>query len=323
MSHAFQLAARFIAGAAGVLFLYAALFLYEDEQGRLQNKLEEWWVKISDRQSIAVSRYAAFMQEIATLATSALDRLLGEKVVSFRTIQVSIVFSAGSYCLFLFGDGLIKEHEPNLIFLIAGGIFFTLGSLTPTIRKPVRFVLSLFLLAFILLLGIGLAATLGNGTYYSLLGGLVCDLIFIALTRQTLHWCEHMERFSAAVFVILLNFALAAVFLFMPALPLYVRWYDPSGPGAYEKAMLLNQVAVFVAVNTVAGFAASLFVLLALLAIAHRIFWPVLSRAMYAVQGAGIARRRRLMASLGVLFMAHAGIGLPETIKKIIVTLAS
>lgn len=186
-----------------------------------------------------------------------------------------------------------------------------------------RFVLSLFLLVFIVLLGFGLAVTLGQGTYYSLLGGLVCDLVFIALTRQTLRWCEHMERFSAAVFVILLNFALAAIFLFLPALPIYAHWYDPSGPGAYEKALWLNQVAVFVAVNTAAALAESLFVLLALLAIAHRIFWPVLSRATYAVQGAGIVRRRRLMASLGVLFMAHAGIGLPETIKKIIVTLAS
>jgi len=321
MSHSLQLAARLIAGAAGVLFLYAALFLYEDEQGGLQNKLEEWWVKISDRQSTAVSRYAAFMQQIATLATSALDRLLGKKIVSLRTIQVSIVFSAASYCLFLFCDGLIKEHVANLIFLIASGIFLGLGSYTPTIRKPVRFLLSLLFLAFLILLGIGLAATLG--AYYSLLGGLVCDLVFIALTRQTLRWCEHMERFSAAVFVILLNFALVAVFLFLPALLFYVHWYDTSGPGAYEKAMLLDQVIVFAAVNTAAALAASLFVLLAVLAIAHRIFWPVLSRVMYAVQGAGIARRRRLMASLGVLFMAHAGIGLPETIKKIVATLAS
>jgi len=296
--------------------------LYEDEQGRLQNKLEEWWVKVSDRQSTAVSRYAAFMQEIAKLATSAFDHLLGKKVFSLRAIRVSIMFSAGSYCLFMFFDGLIKQHAVNLIFVIVAGVFFAFGSFTPTIRKPVRFFLSALILVFLITLGLGLAVTLGEGTYLSLLGGGACDFAFIALTRQTLSWCEHMERFSAAVFVILLNCAVAVIFLFGPALLFYVPWYDTSGPGAYERAMWLNQVAVFAAVNTVDALAASLFVFLALLAIMHRVFWPILSRAVYAVQGAGIARRRSLMASLGVVFLTHAGVSLPETIKKIVVTLA-
>jgi hypothetical protein len=169
---------------------------------------------------------------------------------------------------------------------------------------------------------LGLAVTLGEGTYLSLLGGCACDFAFIALTRQTLRWCEHMERFSAAVFVILANCAVAVLFLFGPALLVYVPWYDTSGPGAFERATWLNELAVFAAMNTVDALAASLFVFLALLAIGHRIFWPVLSRAVYALQGAGIARRRSLMASLGVACFAHAGIGLPEAIKKMIATLA-
>jgi hypothetical protein len=37
-----------IAAPVGVLCVYSGAFLYEDAQGHIQNKLEEWWVKLAD-----------------------------------------------------------------------------------------------------------------------------------------------------------------------------------------------------------------------------------------------------------------------------------
>jgi hypothetical protein len=63
--------------------------LYEDEQGRIQNKLEEWWVKLRDQEDSAISRHAAFMRAVARLATHGFDRVFGERIFSFRALWVS------------------------------------------------------------------------------------------------------------------------------------------------------------------------------------------------------------------------------------------
>src|SRR5713101_120402 len=91
-------ALRFFACLAGGSLLYPALFLYEDEQGQIQNKLEEWWVRSSDKQSAVLSRHATFMRQIAGLCTDALDRLFGSKFISARAFSVSVCYSMASVC---------------------------------------------------------------------------------------------------------------------------------------------------------------------------------------------------------------------------------
>ena len=55
-----------VLGLMGLL-LYAGLFLTETEEGRLQNRLEELWIRVDDLQSRAVSRQAAFLQQVSGL----------------------------------------------------------------------------------------------------------------------------------------------------------------------------------------------------------------------------------------------------------------
>jgi hypothetical protein len=52
MAHFLHLALRALAGIAGATAIYAALFLYEDEQGKIENRLNEWWIRLDDRQLI-------------------------------------------------------------------------------------------------------------------------------------------------------------------------------------------------------------------------------------------------------------------------------
>jgi hypothetical protein len=73
MPHFLHLALRVLAGVAGAMAIYAALFLYEDEQGKIENKLEEWWVRLDDGRNAAVSRHTAFMREVARLAGHGFD----------------------------------------------------------------------------------------------------------------------------------------------------------------------------------------------------------------------------------------------------------
>ncbi len=85
--------------ALGVLFVCAALFLHENEEGRIQNKLEEWWIKLSDREKQSRSRAVAFMQDVAKSTGAGFDLLLGKRLRSLRVVFISISFSLASIFL--------------------------------------------------------------------------------------------------------------------------------------------------------------------------------------------------------------------------------
>jgi hypothetical protein len=52
-------------GRSRYLVIYVGLFLYKDEETKSQNKVEEWWIKLSDEQNASRSRVAAFMVAVA------------------------------------------------------------------------------------------------------------------------------------------------------------------------------------------------------------------------------------------------------------------
>src|ERR1035441_4230660 len=87
---------RILAGIAGALLLYVAFFLYEDEEARIQNRLEQIWHKIDALQSTAMSKEMAFLQGATRTTSAILDRLLGHKLLSLQSVAVSMTFSLAS-----------------------------------------------------------------------------------------------------------------------------------------------------------------------------------------------------------------------------------
>jgi hypothetical protein len=84
-----SLAGRSVALAGAVACYYGAILLYPDEQGRIQNKLEEWWIDFDDRQRQALSRAAVFMRGLAALTSKIFDAVFGQKLISLRAVVVS------------------------------------------------------------------------------------------------------------------------------------------------------------------------------------------------------------------------------------------
>lgn len=74
---------------AGTVSL-CAVFLYEDAEGRIQNKLEEWWIEGDERRNTAGSRRAPLLRKIVRLSRWVDDRLFGPKLISVQAIGVSI-----------------------------------------------------------------------------------------------------------------------------------------------------------------------------------------------------------------------------------------
>jgi hypothetical protein len=327
MIHLVHVFVRVLAGIAGMLFVYAAVFLYEDEQGKLQNRLEQWWIEISDREKTATSRYAVFMQEVARIASDLFDRLLGAKLFSWRAFKVSATFSMGSYLLFINfatmrnGDLTRYGLRSLLVLPLCAAALFWYGSHRLTIWKPFRFLIHFIVVTLLVVLFFGFYINYGGPGFLAVVASFICDIAFIAITRQTLRWCSHMARFVSIVLVILINCLIAIVFLIGPA-ALYradsqMVLHDPT-PDQLQRSNWFIVGSVFAGLNTVDALAASVFVILALVALTHRILWPVLGRTLYALQGIGIARRRNLMATLGILLLTHAGLNVPEQLKKVV-----
>lgn len=87
---------RALSIAFGALFCYGAAFLYEDEEAKVQNVLEKWWIRIDDLKRVAVSRHSAITRTAAEFAGTILDRIFGKKIISLRAIAVAGCLSLAS-----------------------------------------------------------------------------------------------------------------------------------------------------------------------------------------------------------------------------------
>jgi hypothetical protein len=54
------IALRFLALSIGAVALYAAVFMYEDQEGRWQNRIEKLWVVIHDRADSQGAKHLPF-----------------------------------------------------------------------------------------------------------------------------------------------------------------------------------------------------------------------------------------------------------------------
>jgi hypothetical protein len=99
-----------IAGFTGFILVYLALLLYEDEEGFVQNKLENLWVFLDSSRIGYLSRHARFATRVARLVTLSLDRIFGERVFSLRAIWTSAFLA---YASTLISGALIFLFEPD------------------------------------------------------------------------------------------------------------------------------------------------------------------------------------------------------------------
>jgi hypothetical protein len=63
---------RFLALVVGLLAYYTAFFMYEDEEGKWQNRIEKLWVAINDRERQLVTKASAFFSKVAAITTKVL-----------------------------------------------------------------------------------------------------------------------------------------------------------------------------------------------------------------------------------------------------------
>lgn len=321
---------------SGLFLVCAPQFLYEDEEGKIQNVLEDLWVKIDDNRNKLLSRHTVFMRVVAETTDSIFNRLFGKKLFSRRALFYLSFFSYASLFLSVSLFLLVTKYEGLSLLLILLAISFLyaiVGAIHGFIRKP--FLLKVwYVWAFVLfglpLLSLYRLASIGSVDFpisiICAIGlGIISDIFFIALTRRLLRWSAGLQSFYQIATVVFLNCLVAFVLV---AGPYFLSiWILRKGlTWSIGTLMQLDSlsIAIFIflmgAANSITALTALFFVVLALIMLMHRLFWPGLERPIYALQRVGIVRRRKLFVIIGVILMSIAlGLQIPwlEVLKNL------
>jgi hypothetical protein len=209
MWHVLHLIARPIAALLGVFCLVTATLLYPKEDGTIQSKLEDFWVKVDDYKISTLSRHTAFMVGVARLETHILDWIFGRKIISIQSFIASAWCSTASFIVAgTVLAGLFHFYVlivPMLVvFLFGFSVVYTACLLKPTIHRKLLMPLGWMVIGVPLIIWtLSINQTARENVSFLLLvmflGGFVCDVLFIVITRKLVRWAGDMNRLSALV----------------------------------------------------------------------------------------------------------------------------
>jgi hypothetical protein len=312
------------AGAAFATF-YVAWFVYEDEEKKLQNKIEAWWVQFDDFRSHLVSRQAAFLVVVALRSNEVFDRLFGPKLLSKYAIAEATSLTLGS---------VFVAHAVSAIWLggagpadaaFGGAMFaFAFAPLASPRLRWLPYVPMLMFVAFVvfmtlsslLMFGMSLAgrykmfsslqapeATL-NVLWVAVSVGIAVTLFQVAVARRAMRSTVAARSewpIVGGMVVVALPLGIAV------ALILAIAWsFIASGINPLEHPTPLFVLAVVIfGIGLGCAVATALCGLVAAVAgimLLHRLAWPLASRILYALG------RYRLVQNKAVLNGAGAAL---------------
>jgi len=327
---------RVVAMAFGLLLISLASLTYEDEENRLQSKVEDWWIQIDDKRTASLSWATLFIQGVARLTDRLFDRIFGKRLFSLRVVGVSILFSIASAFLsvsifsFL---GHNKIPSSSNLGMFAWFLRFSVFALLPAISESPSlpwkpwlprllrlfwYVLLIFLMlsvtSFLTFLAKSKSAITAQSAM-NFLGllfaiGFAFDVVYIAFTRWVLRRVSMTNRAAGILFWIFVQcFFLATLIVLPPYAGVKLFQHANVVGGAFLFSFFLNSVDVV---------AASAALILTVLLLVHRLIWPVLQRPLYAIQRFDVIRRKRWLWGLGVGLIAVAVPGLPTWLKGLL-----
>jgi hypothetical protein len=295
-------------GLLGFVLLYVALFLHESEEGQLQNRLEKLWIDIDDLSKAALSKQTAFLQQISAMANSALSKLFGARLFSAVAVSASLCLSLGSALVLTKAAQLYLFHFSFkfVFFALAIGAVSLLVGLFPI---PFRYVGFLWmpLALFLVIYNDWNQPNQSQGwkfvkqetlpLFAMLVGGFISDVAFIALSRWCLRKSSELKNGWKIASLVTLNGCMGLALVS----PLIVATLmEVAHPYTGANFAFPNPLIFWGASNGVTGAIALLFVVLAVVAIAHLAVWPLLERPLYSLQRFGVARNPKLLAAASV-----------------------
>ena len=329
MHHALLLAARILVGIVGAIAFYFAFFLYEDEEGAYQNRIEALWITINDRAEITNSTSVAIFNRIGEVFRRVFSHLFGTRLLSLQSVLVSINLSI---TFSLWGSGLqavyavFVEHDEVAVAGIAlatpGFIFLFFAFLATKSQNPHVVQASAVLTTLTLIIGclfiwalIGFAAVGSMGdidepptiiagsaiSFIVLFVSVLADFVVMIIARKLFAIIARSMSILRILFAEIIFIALA---LSAEGLPYIIGKHLHRGHGglviALKSFMLLNLSTVLYCIVPF------LFLLMILL---HRVSWPLLSRLLYPIASRRLVTNKKALIAIGSLAVAFAFIG--------------
>jgi len=293
--------------AVGLPLIYLAVFLREDEEGILQNRAEEWWLRITYRHYTAQEKLSSFFREVSGLTARIFDRLFGKKLISFRVLGSSILLTPASCFLFgiIFTFFHLHTQEQNLIGFVRSFLYFFLWAMVPAVSDR-KMVLTAWWLSIVLapfsLLGFVVFLFKRQGGVYVEHGfiflsiafalSLTCDVLYLALTRWMLSQLSKGQNFLRVLYLIVTHVLLLTLLL---AAPLFIGLR--IAPHSLHVGVAFMCAFAFNALNLVIS---SMGFLIAIFLFANHLIWPLLERPLYAFQRfSPIKQYRKQMFAIG------------------------
>lgn len=339
---------RICAFLFGCVSFYLAFFLYEDENGVWQNRVENLWVSIHDRARETDTLGTAMLNKSAQALLTVSNLMFGKSPLSLQMIVVSANLTTASIPLaFLYTYIRDNGTRSRIIDLLLEGIVLILliggaalamkcprwwGLLLSCI--PIGNIIRIYLVSFQCALGSHVSFKCfwfdwvdGRDFVIVLLMSITLDVLAISLIRRLFSTIA----FRTSLFPIVLRIAvLIAICIAVEPELVYGFWkYGLRGMTELETIENLPSTpnvlryngafVTYMNATTVIYCAIPAIVLFVLLA--HRAFWPLLSRTLYPFARFRILVNTKAMAAVGSLAFTLAfdleRIGLKELLKLV------
>lgn len=304
----------------GGLFYAAAILLYENQERIVQNRLEDLWLWAVDRKDAELSSAARLIQGVARLTNRAFDNVLGKRLWSLQAVGASLWFSLAS----IFLTTLVLAHIPrfarptptfhfalNTILCVSLGILPYLAGRFWAFATWTMVVLIAFfpLVGFILFVihkyGYTLPLRVIAVVFMLLFFSFGFDVLYVSITRWMLRSMFQLRLLPELIGLVVLNVALAGALMFGPIAlaTILMKPYLLGISGAWSVVLVMLNFGDFIA--------CSVFFVVMLAVLAHRLMWPIVERHIYALQRLGLIRRKWLLLSVATaLWLGPKGIEL-------------
>jgi hypothetical protein len=317
------------------ILFYTALLMYEDQEGNLQNRLEQLWCKLDDAANKALNTHLHVVQWVASKAVDGTEGTLGKELISNQSIGVCICWGIISAKLTVVILGFSTSNPPTQI--IVGQLFlcliFYFVSMWPQFLHPSRhgWWLSFVIFCWIVMtvsafyggtqgerlnplppvpegsnirvvrMGLAVIPLYIFGVLFSI----PISIVLFAILRRSLRLISNSRSNRSVIAATALQgvFLLSLISLHMLTFTTLVSKSD------------LRQY-MFQTITPVMG-PAYLLTIFLILMLAHMFFWGTMQRPIYALARLGIERRKRLFAGIGVLLLGLAFPNIIESARRV------
>lgn len=308
----------------GVTLVYLSALLREDEEGQIQNRAEDWWMRVVQSRASFQAKLSSFFQGVAGTTAKLLDRIFGSKLISFRVVGMSILLTPASALVFVVIAQLFHfgTQGQTLSGTLRSFAWLCLWALIPAISDK-KIVLTFWwisiLIAPLSFTGLALILIRKQGTSYfehvllylfSVFAlSLLCDVAYLALTRRILLKLSHPLTLRNVFYLLGGHFVLLVILLIAPIfIGLKVAPHSLSLGGAFISSFAFNGLDVVVT---------SLGVVVGLALLVHHLIWSGIDRPLYAFQRfSPIQNHKKWMFVAGwtfILVPAHSLLSLATT----------